>query len=256
MVAEPVSVTLPDPPQDESHHTPGEVRTQYVLSGRPTGWAAIDRVIRDYDEEKVRDCKEDIDTLLVFAGLFSAVLTAFLIESYQNLLEDTASDSLSAQRQLVAQTSSYQLQGNLINSTAAHPTPPAPFQPSSVAIRVNVLWFASLLFALTTASFGILVKQWLREYMAVQNPSPQARLRLRHLRYPELSKWKIFEIAAFLPLLLQLSLALFFIGLCDFTASVHSSIGYTTLPIVIAWALCFMTVTILPLFFPRCPYRT
>lgn len=92
--------------------------------------------------------------------------------------------------------------------------------------------------------------------MAVQNPSPQARLRLRHLRYPELDKWRIFEIAASLPLLVQLSLGLFFVGLCYFTASVHASIGYTTLPLVAGWAFCFITVTILPLFFPRCPYRT
>ncbi|KAI0797270.1 hypothetical protein BC629DRAFT_258597 [Irpex lacteus] len=86
------------------------------------------------------------------------------------------------------------------------------FQPSSADIRVNVLWFASLLFSLIAASFGILVKQWLREYMAVQNTSPQARLRLRHLRYPELAKWKVFEIAALLPLILQLSLSLFLLG--------------------------------------------
>lgn len=139
---------------------------------------------------------------------------------------------------------------------AAATYPSAPFQPSPVNIRINVLWFASLLFSLISASFGILVKQWLREYLAVQNPSPQARLRVRHLRYPELAKWQIFEIAAFLPLLLQLSLALFFIGLCYFTASVHSSIGHTALPLVAGWAFCFITVTLLPLFYPRCPYRT
>ncbi|KAI0688607.1 hypothetical protein BC835DRAFT_302945 [Cytidiella melzeri] len=237
-------------------HDADELRTQYVLSGQPTGWSAMAKLIREYDEDKVRDCKEDIDTLLVFAGLFSAVLTAFLLESYQNLSEDTAKESLGAQRQLVLQTSSYELKGNFLNSTAAPLTPSTPFQPSPVDVCVNVLWFASLLFALTTASFGILVKQWLREYLAVQNPSPQARLRLRHLRHPELGKWKIFEIAAILPLLLQLSLALFFVGLCYFTASVHRSIGYTTLPLVAVWALCFTTVTILPLFFPRCPYRT
>lgn len=65
----------------------------------------------------------------------------------------------------------------------------------------------------------------------------------------------VFEIAAVLPLLLQLSLSLFFIGLCYFTAAVHSSIGYTTLPLVIAWALCFMVAAILPLLYPLCPYR-
>lgn len=92
--------------------------------------------------------------------------------------------------------------------------------------------------------------------MAVQNPSPQARLRLRHLRYPQLAIWKVFEIAAVLPLLLQLSLSLFFIGLCYFTGSIHASVGYTTLPLVIFWAICIVITAILPLFMPRCPYHT
>lgn len=130
------------------------------------------------------------------------------------------------------------------------------FRPSSADIRVNVLWFSSLIFSLITASFGILIKQWLREYLAVNNPSPYGRLRIRHYRYPGLRQWQVFEIAAVLPLLQQLALALFFVGLCYFTASVHESIGHTSLPLVSGWAFCFSTVTILPAFFPRCPYKT
>ncbi len=64
------------------------------------------------------------------------------------------------------------------------------------------------------------------------------------------------EIAAALPLLQQLALALFFIGLCYFTASIHESVGYTSLPLVAAWAFFFSTVTILPIFFPGCSYKT
>lgn len=40
--------------------------TRYVMSGQPTGWAAMAETVRAYDEEKVQDTKEDIDTLLVF----------------------------------------------------------------------------------------------------------------------------------------------------------------------------------------------
>ncbi|KAI0790186.1 hypothetical protein BC629DRAFT_1699406 [Irpex lacteus] len=232
-----------------------EKNTQLVLAGLPTGWTAMANAVRNFDEEKVKECKEDVDTLLVFAGLFSAVLTAFLIESYSNLVEDPATQTLAAIRQLVAQTSGYTLKAGMLNSSAP-PLIVEAFQAPSIDIRVNVLWFASLMFSLITASFGILVKQWLREFLAAENPSPQARLRVRHLRYPQLSHWKVFEIAAILPSLLQLALALFFVGLCYFTASVHPSVKYTTLPLVIGWTFCFSTVTILPLFCPQCPYRT
>ncbi|KAI0683769.1 hypothetical protein BC835DRAFT_1310896 [Cytidiella melzeri] len=216
----------------------------------------MEKVVREFDEEKLQNCKEDIDTLLVFAGLFSATLTAFLVESYQRLSEDTAGETLQAIRQLTAQTASYHIIGGLLNATVYAPTTPAPFQPLAADIRVNVLWFASLLFSLITASFGILVKQWLREYLAVDNPAPQARLRVRHLRYPQLARWKVFEIAAVLPILLQISLGLFFVGMCYFTASVHPSVRNTTLPLVAGWAFCFAAVTLLPVFFPLCPYRT
>lgn len=49
-------------------HTDSDIR--YVLSGQPTGWAAMASQVRDFDEEKVKDTKEDIDTLLVFVSGF------------------------------------------------------------------------------------------------------------------------------------------------------------------------------------------
>lgn len=40
---------------------------RYVVAG-PTGWAAMAKTLREVDEDKVKDCKEDIDTLLVFVS--------------------------------------------------------------------------------------------------------------------------------------------------------------------------------------------
>lgn len=45
-----------------------EPETRYVLAGQPTGWAAMAEDIRSYDEEIIRDCKEDIDTLMTFVS--------------------------------------------------------------------------------------------------------------------------------------------------------------------------------------------
>lgn len=164
---------------------------------------------------------------------------------------------LHALERIAVHTSGYAIYAGTINATSTPTTPsPAATGPSANDIRVNVLWFASLMISLIAASFAIVVKQWLREYLSVQSPAPQARLRVRHLRYPQLSVWKVFEIAAILPLLLQLSLGLFFVGMCYFTSAIHSSIGYTTLPLVIGWALCFLCSAALPFIFPRCPYRT
>lgn len=50
-------------PQKEGDPKP---QVQYVLSGQPTGLAAMANAVREYDDERVNSCKEDIDTLLVF----------------------------------------------------------------------------------------------------------------------------------------------------------------------------------------------
>lgn len=99
------------------------------------------------------------------------------------------------------------------------------------------------------------MKQWLREYLALEYAAPRERLRARQYRNPALAEWRVFEIAAALPLLLQISLGLFFLGLCFFTSAVHSSIGHTTVPVVAAWVFLLLTTTIAPLFSPRCPFR-
>ncbi|TBU22081.1 hypothetical protein BD311DRAFT_676896, partial [Dichomitus squalens] len=50
------------------------------------------KVVKKYSDEMVKRWNEEIDTLLVCAGLFSAILTAFNVQSYL-LLQPTTSDS-------------------------------------------------------------------------------------------------------------------------------------------------------------------
>ena len=169
-------------------------------------------------------------------------------------------------REIAANTRGYTTGPGFVNATLAsactsQPSssgfPLDPSAPLAVfAVPVNSLWFASLVFSLATASFGMLVKQWLREYLACDYTSPQARLRIRQHRNPSLLAWRVFQIAAILPLLLQLSLALFFIGLCVFTWSINESVAGTTIALVFAWAFLFLASITLPIFFPDCPYRT
>ncbi|EJD38964.1 hypothetical protein AURDEDRAFT_26816, partial [Auricularia subglabra TFB-10046 SS5] len=51
-------------------------------------WQTCARAIETHDNELCQGYREEIDTLLVFAGLFSAVVTAFTVESYQWLQDD------------------------------------------------------------------------------------------------------------------------------------------------------------------------
>ncbi|KAF9253949.1 hypothetical protein L218DRAFT_887537, partial [Marasmius fiardii PR-910] len=117
-------------------------------------WEQIMKKVDTLDEDLVKGHKEDIDTLLVFAGLFLAVVTAFTMESYQWLDEDPADKSAMLLLQIAQQL-----------SRQTHIPPPLQhFTPSSSAVRINTFWFLSLTLALIDALFGLLCKQWLWEY--------------------------------------------------------------------------------------------
>ncbi|KAJ7160616.1 hypothetical protein C8R43DRAFT_342200 [Mycena crocata] len=53
-------------------------------------WAVYVSEAEKYDKGLVESWKSDMEGILIFAGLFSASLTAFLIESYKTLTPDPA----------------------------------------------------------------------------------------------------------------------------------------------------------------------
>ena len=192
------------------------------------------------------------DTWFSKAGLFSAVLSAFLVESYTALQPDPQTEIIFLLHRIANQN--YTLNSGFLN--ASYPvTASSQFEAPTWALRVNGLWFASLIVSLAAASIGILVKSWLREYLAGEWISPQEKLRARQFRNPALRQWKVFELAAVLPLLLQVSLGLFFIGLCFFTASVDERMALTSIPLVSGWVFFLLMTTIAPILTPRCPFK-
>ena len=131
----------------------------------------------------------------------------------------------------------------------------ASFSPPRSAVRINTLWFISLVLSLVSASLGMLIKQWLREYLTGNYTSPRERIRVRHYRHEGLLTWHVFEIAAMPPLLLQLSLILFFVGLSDFLRQLDSIVGWVVTGVVILWLLLLTTSIIAPVLCFRCPYK-
>ncbi|KIP04511.1 hypothetical protein PHLGIDRAFT_109427 [Phlebiopsis gigantea 11061_1 CR5-6] len=253
-----------EPPQRSIHrsrtyHEPGDDRSERAsLREKPKttsdAWSKCNRVLKDHDAPMVAGWKEDIDTLLVFAGLFSAVLTAFIVESYTFLQPDPEGTSTNILREILVElrnTSSPQAAAS-VRSQFPFITPVTP----SFAIRVNTMWFCSLVFSLSAASVGILVKQWLRDYSSRAGTSSREGARIRQFRHNGLVKWHVPEIIAALPLLLQWALGLFFIGLIDLLWSLN----FIVAGIVTGFActsLAFLAVTtILPTLWADCPHRS
>ncbi|KAK7688638.1 hypothetical protein QCA50_008176 [Cerrena zonata] len=68
--------------------------------------------------------------------------------------------------------------------------------------------------------------------------------------------WQVFELASFLPLLLQLALLLFFIGLGLFLHDLNSLVGWITTAVMLFWFSFFLLTTIAPVFSSQCPCKT
>ncbi|KAJ7575296.1 hypothetical protein C8J56DRAFT_838238 [Mycena floridula] len=203
-------------------------------------WANVMTGIDRYDDEAVRGWRGDIDTLLVFAGLFSAVVTAFVIESYQWFSEDPGDKTA----RLIAQLSQHIGTPNISSGDQK------PFSVESRTIRINILWFLSLVLALSAASGGILAKQWLREYR--RDPpgiSNRERLSHRQLRDQGWGIWKVEEIISALPIILEIALVLFFVGVMELLWSLNRVVALSVTVVIALTVLFLIAATVLPAFY-------
>jgi hypothetical protein len=181
------------------------------------------------------------------AGLFSTILTAFVAQTYQNLQENPAE-------------STNNLLLHISQQLADSSTPPAKPPNFSVAhfdLVVNILWFISLVLSLATALFGIFVKQWLRSYMSWTDiGNGHAALTVREYRDHSLRQWRFHEIILLLPVLLQIALVLFGVGLVQFCFHLNKTLGTILFAVSSICLLAIIATTVLPFFSPQSPYRS
>ena len=102
----------------------------------------------------------------------------------------------------------------------------------------------------------MLVKQWLRDFLAQHTQNPKEQLKIRTFRDAGVKRWRVFELAAFLPLLLQLALLLFFIGLSEYLRELDPVVGWITTSMILVWLFLFSLTTTAPLIYQQCPYKT
>jgi len=116
------------------------------------------------------------------AGLFSAVVTAFIIESYKALRQDPTEILLS---RILTQLESRGNGTDIIPQSLSMPA----FTPTPSDIRVNIFWFLSLIFSLATVLIGIIALQWLREHLRPRpDLEPQIAFSLHHLNVESLDR--------------------------------------------------------------------
>ncbi|PBK99373.1 hypothetical protein ARMGADRAFT_1161051 [Armillaria gallica] len=205
-----------------------------------------------FDLEMAEGWRDALDVLLVFAGLFSAVVTTFVAQTSQSLQVDYGQVTATLLIELIDVQRSA-ANGSLVNNV---PRSDLTFRPSTSDSWVNGLWFTSLSLSLATALFAVLTKQWIHQYMLVPSGTPRDRCRLRQFRYMGLQRWGVDLIIGLLPVLMSASLALFLVGLILFIIPLHVSIASIVGSITFISFTAYLITNFLPILYPSCPYKT
>ncbi|KAJ7455587.1 hypothetical protein FB451DRAFT_1099373, partial [Mycena latifolia] len=230
-------------------------------------WAVYVSEAEKYDKALVESWKSDMEGMLIFvgicilihhrpltyiqAGLFSASLTAFLIESYKTLNPDSGDTTVKLLTQI-----SLQLTASANGSTLQ--LPESTFTPPVASLVCNALWFISLGFSLTCALIATLLEQWARDFLhkADMRSAPVIRARVYSYLYYGLKRFNMHTVVEIIPLLLHASLLFFFAGLVAFLIPVNVTMTTITGVLLFIVASIYAVLTFLPLRYLDSPYRT
>ncbi|CAG8678032.1 9426_t:CDS:2, partial [Acaulospora colombiana] len=218
-----------------------------IVTGETTAWEIYNHKASEVDREMIKDWNDSLNTLLIFTALYSAVLTAFIIESMKLLEEDpteTTRDILLIISKQLANTS--------------HPAfEQVAYETPRYAVVVNGLFFSSLSCALIAALLSVLALQWVANYdMGLNTSSPRKRALQRHIRFRGIEKWKMAEIIASLPLLIFVALFLFFIGIADWLWHMNRAISGIVIGGIGVGGLLYTITNLISIIKVEAPFRT
>ncbi|KAG8958701.1 hypothetical protein FRC05_008717, partial [Tulasnella sp. 425] len=179
-----------------------------------------DTLADEIDEDMVKSLKSQLDGILIFAGLFAGVNSAFLALTLPGMSADPADDTNALLLQFVT--------GGNGSIHSAEDLPSASFSPASGIIPINILFSLSLTLALLAAFLAVLGQQWLVYYRKRSGGGAEAQRWEQLRRYLGAKRWRLEAILDdILPSLLQLGLVIFCISFVLYLGTLSGSMCYT-----------------------------
>ncbi|KAJ7182308.1 hypothetical protein C8R43DRAFT_966736 [Mycena crocata] len=231
-----------DPPYSDLESSQASARLWAIYVGE------ADR----YDKTLVESWKADMEGMLIFSGLFSASLTAFLIESYRTLRPDSGDITVEILARISQQLVLLSQNGSLTSSS------PPEFRPTRTSLVCNTLWFLSLSLSITCALLATLVEQWAREFIhkSEKRPSPVRRARVFSFLYFGVRRFGMHFVVDLIPMLLHVSLLLFLAGLVAFLLPINTLMMGLVSGVLAVFFLLYAALTLSPIITLDSPYRT
>ncbi|KAG8819427.1 hypothetical protein FRC17_010455 [Serendipita sp. 399] len=213
-------------------------------------WASYNAITQDADEEFLDDCNESMDSLLVFAGLFSAVTTALIVETYKTLKVEPESRTEHLLELIL------QKLGNLSAPDQIQDIPQTRSTPPRQAILANGLLFLSLTLSLIAALTALLIKQWTRRIFRGLRSITSGRDRAREhfFRMEGVKRWSLTNLIAAVPMILHLALLAFFVGLLLWLVPLNHTVWLIVLVLCLLWLLAYLATACIPCIWHDAPY--
>ncbi|KAG1745040.1 uncharacterized protein EDB91DRAFT_173492 [Suillus paluster] len=216
-------------------------------------WGIYKRIAEEHDGEFLERYNGDMDIVLVFSGLFSAISTSFIVAMEYKLSPDPSDTTNALLTQLV--------QIGLGNIAEAGSTPAAPastFSPSTSDIRIQTIAYASLSMSLLAAFGAVLGKQWLGYYKSNRygRGSQEERGKRRQEKFDGIITWYFDGVVQSFPILLQISLLLFGIALSANIWYEQPTIAWVVISTTVFGFLFYSLTVMASLISPACPFQT
>ncbi|KAJ6617653.1 hypothetical protein B0H10DRAFT_1878152 [Mycena sp. CBHHK59/15] len=176
-----------------------------------SAWNALLRsALTDTIQPKVDRWRSGLDALLVFLGLFSAIVTSFFVQSLSTLQEDQTV----RMNELLANLTDIIITISGVPPSNLHFPQPIAFHPDPTDVRLNSYWSLSLILSLSIAALAVACRGFLN--MVGWSRFTKASEKLIDIR----TRWRASErflgpTVEFLPQLLVVPVLLFIAGLLD-----------------------------------------
>ncbi|KAG9037818.1 hypothetical protein FRB95_004105 [Tulasnella sp. JGI-2019a] len=237
-----------------SAHTLQTITTQDRLEEadefgeRSEYWLKYDILADSKDKVMIERLNQNLDVLLIFAGLFSAVNTTFIVLTLASLNAPPSYRTDALLTLMLMQVSNSTLTQNDLNPS---------YTPTRASIRQNCMFFASLYTSILAAAGAVLAKQWLQSYERTeQTGSRRKQALLRTQKWMGAESWGLRPVVETLPTLLLISLALFFAALCDFLWSTSQPVALVAVAFTATGAAFHGFTVIAAAVDIFCPYQT
>ncbi|KAF9649519.1 hypothetical protein BDM02DRAFT_3128351 [Thelephora ganbajun] len=204
----------------------------------------------EYDRDFMKKYEEDLNTTLIFAGLFSAVTSAFIVAVQTQLQPDYTQMS-------------YDLL-TIIASVSLGKTPTGPDAafpqwggPDPTTVHVQAILYSSLAASLLAALIAMLGKQWLNRYSQVEmRGSVIDRSRHRQGKMNGMVTWRFNLVMESLPLMLQAALLLLGYALSNWLYFINKAVASVLIGFTAFGILFYILIVSAATLSYNCPFQT